>query len=119
MWESHGLDDQLQYVTNPRDLGKKSISTSYDDLLNMSCCWKIYACSSSMFVDTNLIEESKELKDQAKNFNDNLEMCYSSKATFEETLKSQCSRYDKSGIGFNKSKTINWVLEAGYLFECL
>ena len=34
---SHGSHDQSHIIANPCDVGKKNVSTSYDDLLEMSC----------------------------------------------------------------------------------
>jgi hypothetical protein len=61
---SHGLNDQLQNIANPCDVGKKYVSTSCDDL-SMPCSSRIDACSSStMQYETNLVEGNKELKSQ-------------------------------------------------------
>ena len=47
----HESSDQLQHVTNSCDVGKKHISTSCDDLLDMPCSSQIDACSTSMSMD--------------------------------------------------------------------
>ena len=59
---SHGSNDQLQNITNPCDVGKKQVSTSYNDLLSIPYSSHIDACSSTMQYETNLVEENKELK---------------------------------------------------------
>ena len=56
------LDGQLQYVANSCDVGKKHVSTSCDDLLDMPCSSHIDACSTSMSCETNLLKENNELK---------------------------------------------------------
>ena len=45
---SHGLNDQLHIVANPCDVGKKHVSSSYDELLAMPCSSYIDACSTSL-----------------------------------------------------------------------
>ena len=54
--------DQSHIVANSCDEGKKHVSTSYDDLLDMSCSSHIDACSTSMSCETNLLKENNELK---------------------------------------------------------
>ena len=63
---SHGSIDQSQIVANPCDVGKKHISTSCDDLLDMPCSSHIDACSTSMSCETNLLKENNELNEQVK-----------------------------------------------------
>ena len=63
---SHESSDQLQHVTNPCDVGKKHVSTSCDDLLEMTCSLHIDACSISMSCETNLLKENNELKREVK-----------------------------------------------------
>ena len=100
---SHGSNDKLQNVANPCDVGKKHISTSCDDLLEMSYSSQLDACSTSMSCETNLLKENNELKNEVTNLNNKLERCYNTKVTFEHMMKNQRSYGDKSGIGFNKS----------------
>jgi hypothetical protein len=100
---SLGSNDQ-SHVANPCDVGKKSVSTSCDDLLAMPCSSNIDACSSSMSCETNLLKENNKLKKEVKNLSNKLERCYNSKVTFEHMMKTQRSYGDKSGLGFNKSK---------------
>jgi hypothetical protein len=101
---SHGSNDQLQNVTNPCDVGRKHVSTSCDDLLDMPCSSHIYACSTSTSCETNILKENNELKSEVKKLSNKLERCYNSKVTFEHMIKTQRSYGDKSGIGFNKNK---------------
>ena len=50
---SHESSDQL-HVTNFCDVGKKHVSTSYDDLLDMPCSSHIDFCSTSMSCELTL-----------------------------------------------------------------
>ena len=59
---SHESNDQTQHMTNSCDVGKKHVSTSCDDLLEMSCSSHIDACSTSLSCETNLLKENNELK---------------------------------------------------------
>ena len=77
---SHGSIDQSQIVANPCDVGKKHVSTSCDDLLEMPCSSHIDACSTSMSCETNLLKENNELKNEVKNLSNKLERCYNSKS---------------------------------------
>ena len=63
---SHGSINQSHIVANPCDIGKKHVSTSCDDLLDMSCSSHIDACSTSMSCETNLLKENNELNEQVK-----------------------------------------------------
>ena len=45
---SHGSIDQSYNIANPCDVGKKHVSTSCYDLLDMPCSLNLNACSSSM-----------------------------------------------------------------------
>ena len=86
---SHGSIDQSYIIANPCDVGKKHVSTSYDDLLDMPCSSHIVACSSSMSCQTNLLKENNEINEQVKKLSNKLERCYNSKVTFEHMLKTQ------------------------------
>ena len=102
---SHGSNDKLQNVTNPCDVGKKHVSTSCDDLLDMPCSSHIDACSTSMSCMTNILKENNELKNEVKKLRNKLERCYNSKVTFEHILKTQRIYGDKCGLGFEKKMT--------------
>jgi primosomal protein N'' len=95
---SHESSDQLQHMTNSCDVGKKHVSTSYDDLLEMLCSSHIDACSTSLSYETNLLKENNELKNEVKKLSNKLERCYNSKVTFEHMLKTQKNFGDKSGL---------------------
>ena len=59
---SHESIDQSHVVANTCDVGKKHVSTSCDDLLAMPYSSHIYACSTSLSCETNLLKENNELK---------------------------------------------------------
>ena len=101
----HGSNDKSQIVANPCDVGKKHVSTSCDDLLDMPCSSHIDACSTSMSCETNLLKENNELSEQVKKLSNKLERCYNSKVTFEHMLKTQRNYGDKCGLGFKKKMT--------------
>ena len=94
----------MQNIANPYDVGKKHVSTSCDDLLDMPCSSHIDACSTSISCETNLLKENNELKEQVKKLSNKLERCYNSQVTFEHMLNNKRSYGDKSGISFNKRK---------------
>jgi hypothetical protein len=75
---SHESCDQLQHVTNSCDVGKKHVSTSCDDLLDMPCSSHIDAYSTSMSCETNIFKENNELKNEVKKLSNKIEMCYNS-----------------------------------------
>ncbi|KAG0533550.1 hypothetical protein BDA96_04G202800 [Sorghum bicolor] len=89
---SLGSNDQSHIVTNPCDVGKKHVSTSY-------------ACSTSMSSETNILKENNELKNEVKNLSNKLERCYYSIVTLEHILKTQRNYGDKCGLGFKKKMT--------------
>ena len=64
---SHGSNDQSHNVANPCDVEKKHVSTSCDDLLEMTCSSHIDAYSTSLSCETNLLKENNELKNEVKN----------------------------------------------------
>lgn len=108
---SLGSNDQSHNVANPCDVGKKHVSTSCDDLLDMPCSSHIDACSSSMSCETNLLKEKNELNEQVKILSNKLERCYNSMVSFEHMLNNKRSYGDMSGIGFNKSKENNMKMQ--------
>jgi hypothetical protein len=108
---SHGSNDQSHIVANPCDVGKKHVSTSCDDLLDMPCFSQIDACSTSMSCETNLLKENNEIKGEVKNLSSKLERYYNTKVTFEHMMKNQRSYGDKSGIGFKRSKVKNMKMQ--------
>ena len=80
------------------------IGTSCDELLTMPCCSNNEAStSSSSFVNTNLVEENKELKAQVTSLKKDLEKCC------DNILSVQKDPQDKIGLDFisNKKKSKN------------
>jgi hypothetical protein len=75
---SHESSDQLQHVTNSCDVGKKHVSTYYDDLLDMPCSSHIDAYYTSMSCETNTWKENNELKNEVKELSNKIERCYNS-----------------------------------------
>ena len=71
----HEAHDQSHIIGNPCDVGKKHVSTSCDDLLEMSCSSHIDACSTSLSCETNLLKENNELKNEVKKLSNKLERC--------------------------------------------
>ena len=102
---SYGSIDQSHIIANPCDVGKKHVSTSCDDLLDMPCFSHIDACSTSMSCETNLLKENNELNELVKKLSNKLERCYNSKVTFEHMLKTQRNYGHKCGLGFKKKMT--------------
>ena len=102
---SHGSNDQSHNVASPCDVGKKHVSTSCYDLIDMPCSSNLDACSSSMPCETNILKENNELKNEVKNLSNKLERFYNTKITIEHMLSNKRSYGDMSGIGFNKSMT--------------
>ena len=92
-------------MTNSCDVGKKHVSISCDDLLDMPCSSHLDACSTSMSCETNLLKENNELKREVKKLSNKLQRCYNSKVTFEHILKTQRNYGDKCGLGFKKKMT--------------
>ena len=64
-------------MTNSCDVGKKHVSTSCDDLLDMPCSSQLDVCSTSMSCETNLLKENNELKREVKKLSNKLERCVS------------------------------------------
>ena len=59
--------------------------------------------SSSTCVDTNHVEENKELKAQFSCLKNDLEKCHQGKSSLDKMLSSQKSPNDKSWLGFNSN----------------
>ena len=53
-------------MTNSCHVGKKHVSTSCDDLLDMPRSSHIDACSTSLSCETSLLKENNELKKEVK-----------------------------------------------------
>ena len=89
---------------SPCNSSLHDIGTSCDELLTMPCCSNNeVSTSSSSFVNTNLVEENKELKAQVTSLKKDLEKCC------DNILSVQKDPQDKIGLDFisNKKKSKN------------
>ena len=92
------------------DSSRHIIANSRDELLSLHCFSNNEAyISSSTFVDTNLVEENKELKGQVTMLKKDLEKCHEGNSTLKNISSIQKSPHDKSGLGFtsNNKKSKN------------
>ena len=91
----------LLTCASPSDSSRHIIANSCDELLSLPCCSNNeVSTSSSTFVDTNLVEENKELKAQVTILKKDLEMCHEGNSTLNNILSGQKSPHDKGGLGF-------------------
>ena len=90
---------------SPHNSSMHNIGTSCDELLSLPYCSHNEAyTSSSACVETNHVEEIKELKAQVTSLKKDLEKCHEGKATLNNILSVQKSPNDKGGLGFNSNK---------------
>ena len=90
---------------SPCNSSTHNIGTSCDELLPLPCYSNDEAyTSSSTCVDTNHVEEIKELKAQVTSLKKDLEKCHEGKSTLNNILSVQKSPNDKGGLGFNSNK---------------
>ena len=88
-----------------RNSSMHNIGTSCDELLSLPCCSNDEAyTSSSTCVETNHVEEIKELKAQVTSLKKDLEKCHEGKATLNNMLSVKKSPNDKGGLEFNSNK---------------
>src|SRR5664279_5796081 len=103
------LNAILPYAS-PSNSSTHNVSTSCDELLSIPCCASNDAStSSSSCVDTNHVEEIKELKAQVTSLKIDLEKSRGGKSTLDNILSVRKYPNDKRGLGFisnhkNKSK---------------
>src|SRR4051812_26626105 len=77
---------------------------SRDELHSVPCCSNnVASTSSSTFVETNHVEEIKELKAQVTSLKNDLKKGHQGKAALNKILSMQKSPNDKSGLGFNSN----------------
>lgn len=90
---------------SPCNSSTHNVGTSCDEFLSFPCCSndEVYT-SSSTCVDTNHVEEIKELKDEVTSLKKDLEKCHEGKSTLNNILSVQKSPNDKDGLGFNSNK---------------
>ncbi|KAE8779552.1 40S ribosomal protein S5-1 [Hordeum vulgare] len=88
-----------------RNSSTHNVATSCDELLSMPCCSNNEAyTSSSTCVDTNHVEEIKELKAQVTSLKKDLEKSHEGMSTPNNVLCGQKSPNEKYGLGFNSNK---------------
>ena len=111
MWITSTISTQNAILpcASPSNSSSHIIATSCDELLSLPCCSNNEAStSSSTCVDTNHVEEIKELKAQVTSLKKDLVKCHEGKSTLDKMLSVQKSPNDKSGLGFisnNKKKS--------------
>ena len=89
---------------SPIDSSTQNVATSCDELLSLPCCSDNEAStSSSISVDTNHVEELKELKAQVTSLKKDLEKRHVGDSTLDNMLSVQRRPNDKSGLGFNSN----------------
>ena len=89
---------------SPNSSSTKNIGTSCDELLALPCCHCNEAStSSSAFVVTNHVEQSKDLKAQATSMKKSLEKRHGENSALDNMLSVQQFPNDKSGLGFNSN----------------
>ena len=81
---------------SPCNSSTHNVGTSCDELLSLPCCSNDEAyTSSNTCVETNHVEEIKELKAQVTSLKKDLEKCHEGKATLNNILSVQKSPNDK------------------------
>ena len=87
---------------SPSNSISHTIAKSCDELPSMPCCSNNEAStSSSVCVDSNHVEELKELKAQVTSLKKDLEKRHVGRSTLDNVLSVQRRPNDKSGLGFN------------------
>ena len=87
---------------SPCNSSSHNHAKSCDELHHLPCCSNIEAStSSSIVVDTNHVEEVKELKAQVTSLKNDLKRCHEGKTTLKKMLSVRRPPSDKSGLGFN------------------
>jgi len=90
---------------SPHNSSTHNVATSCDELLSLPCCSNDEAyTSSSTCVETNHVEEIKELKAQVTSLKKDLENSHEGKSTLNNILSVQKSPNGKGGLGFNSNK---------------
>jgi hypothetical protein len=97
------LDGQLQYVAKPCVVGKKNVSTSCDDLLEIPYSSYLDTSSSSMYHETNRAEENNEPNDEEKGLSKKMDRHGFSYATHDQLLKSHKKFGNMNGIVYNNT----------------
>ena len=92
----------MQYVANPCVVGKKNVSTSCEDSLEIPCS-SYLDTSSSMYHETNHVEENNEPNDEEKDQSKKVDRHGFSYATHEQLLKSHKKFGNMNGIVYNNT----------------
>ena len=92
----------MQYVANPCVVGKRNVSTSCEDLLEIPCC-SYLDTSSSMYHETNHVEENNEPNHEEENLSKRVDRHGFSYATHEQLLKSHKKFGNMNGIVYNNT----------------
>ena len=92
--------NSLLSCASPCDSCTQIIAKSCDELLPLPCCSNNEgSTSSSVCVDTNHVEKSKELKAQVTSLKKDLEKRHVGGSTLDNMLSVQRRPNDKSGLG--------------------
>src|SRR3954464_346572 len=102
---------------SPCNSSSHNHAKSCDELHHFPCCSSNEAStSSSIVVDTNHVEEVKDLKAQVTSLKNDLKRCHEGKTTLKKMLSVRRPPIDKSGLGLNsniKSKPTNLLKHKG------
>src|SRR4051812_29428495 len=91
---------------SPCNSSSHNHAISRDELHFVPCCSNnVSSTSSSTFVETNHVEEIKELKAQVTSLKNDLKRGHQGKAALNKILSVKKSTNDKSGHGFNSNGT--------------
>jgi hypothetical protein len=97
------LDGQLQYVANSCVVGHKNVSISCDDL-DLPCTSYLDTCSSSMYHETNHVEENNEPKNEKVKSSGKVGLCALPYVTHSQLLESHKKYGNMNGIAYNNTK---------------
>ena len=101
---TYSTQNAILPCANPCNLFTHNVATSCDELLSLPCCSNNEAStSSSSCVDTNHVEEIKELKAQVTSLKKDLVKGHEGKSTLDKVLCGQKSPNDKDGLEFNSN----------------
>ena len=96
---TNSSQNAILLCASPRNSSMHNIGTSCDELLSLPCCSNDEAyTSSSTCVETNHVEEIKELKAQVTSLKKDLEKSHEGKSTLNNILSVQKSPNDKGGL---------------------
>ncbi|KAE8810728.1 hypothetical protein D1007_12530 [Hordeum vulgare] len=97
--------ENLDNCSSPRNSSTHNVATSYDELLYLPCFSNNDTYTSSCTcVDTNHVEEIKELKSHVTSLKKDLEKSHEGMSALNNILCGQKSPNYKGGLGFNSDK---------------